>query len=127
MADYAFSSIRPAGFTSPLVGEVGSHCKCDPGEGLSSIDRPEPLTPTLSHKGRGGSPPSLKHRCFISSFALPHLILFRIEPRGHLPVFHQPPWRDREHAAMRITIPVGHSLMGPHHARMHGVDGAVVI
>src|ERR1700676_411077 len=59
------------GATSPLVGEhrpppaavVGkerrsdasamSHRRCDPGEGLRPIDRPEPLTPTLSHKGRG--------------------------------------------------------------------------
>jgi hypothetical protein len=24
--------------------------RCDPGEGLRTIDRPEPLTPTLSHK-----------------------------------------------------------------------------
>src|SRR5665647_1685070 len=57
--------------------------RCDPGEGLRSIDRPEPLTPTLSHievgyirlrqfempisgkpemGGRGGSPPLLRHR-----------------------------------------------------------------
>jgi hypothetical protein len=33
--------------------------RCDPGEGFCSIDRPEPLTPTLSHKGRGGSLPPL--------------------------------------------------------------------
>src|SRR5712664_1733312 len=26
--------------------------RCDPGEGLRSIDRPEPLTPTLSHRSR---------------------------------------------------------------------------
>jgi hypothetical protein len=34
--------------------------RCDPGEGLRSIDRPRPLTPTLSHKGRGGAPPSVQ-------------------------------------------------------------------
>src|ERR1700687_2409021 len=27
--------------------------RCDPGEGLRSIEGPEPLTPTLSHKGEG--------------------------------------------------------------------------
>src|SRR6266850_6046523 len=31
--------------------------RCDPGEGLRSIDRPRPLSPTLSHKGRGSAPP----------------------------------------------------------------------
>jgi hypothetical protein len=34
--------------------------RCDPGEGLRSIDRPRPLTPTLSHKGRGGAPPPVQ-------------------------------------------------------------------
>jgi hypothetical protein len=34
--------------------------RCDPGEGLRTIDRPEPLTPTLSHKGRGGAPPPVQ-------------------------------------------------------------------
>src|SRR5712664_969160 len=56
------SSVPRARFTSPLVGEVGSHRGCDPGEGLRSIDRPCPLTPTLSHKGRGSSPPLSRHR-----------------------------------------------------------------
>src|SRR5450755_3779108 len=50
------------GATSPLVGEVESHRGCDPGEGFRSIDRPEPLTRTLSHKGRGGSPPLCGYR-----------------------------------------------------------------
>jgi hypothetical protein len=36
--------------------------ECDPGEGFRSIDRPEPLTPTLSRKGRGGSPSLARHR-----------------------------------------------------------------
>src|ERR1700732_4777688 len=31
--------------------------RCDPGEGLSSHDGAEPLTPPLSHKGRGSAPP----------------------------------------------------------------------
>jgi hypothetical protein len=31
--------------------------KSAPDEGSLSIDRPEPLTPTLSHKGRGGALP----------------------------------------------------------------------
>ena len=35
--------------------------RCDPGEGLQSIDGPGPLTPTLSHKGRGSPPPLPKH------------------------------------------------------------------
>jgi hypothetical protein len=43
--------------------------RCDLGEGLRSIDRPGPLTPTLSHKGRGGSPPLLKHRVLLWSIA----------------------------------------------------------
>ena len=34
--------------------------RCDPGEGLRTIDRPRPLTPTLSHKGRGGAPPPVQ-------------------------------------------------------------------
>src|SRR5712664_2790121 len=34
--------------------------RCDPGEGLRTIYRREPLTPTLSHKGRGSSPPPLQ-------------------------------------------------------------------
>jgi len=34
--------------------------RCDPGEGLRSIDRPRPLTPTLSHKGRGGARPPVQ-------------------------------------------------------------------
>jgi hypothetical protein len=50
-----------ASFTSPLAGEVGPHRRCDPGEGFCSIDRPEPLTPTLSHKGRGGALPLSQH------------------------------------------------------------------
>src|ERR1700733_10158604 len=33
--------------------------RCDPGEGLRPIDRPEPLTPTLSHKGGGSATPLL--------------------------------------------------------------------
>src|SRR5579864_6281442 len=38
------------------------HQLSDPGEGLRSHDRPQPLTPTLSHKGRGSSPPMPAHR-----------------------------------------------------------------
>src|SRR5258708_7590353 len=53
---------RALGATSPLVGEVGSHRRCDPSEGLRTNDRPEPLIPTLPHKGRGSSPSSLRHR-----------------------------------------------------------------
>jgi hypothetical protein len=48
------------GVTSPLVGEVGSHRRCDPGEGLRPIDRPRPLTPTLSHEGRGSALPPMQ-------------------------------------------------------------------
>jgi hypothetical protein len=48
--------------------------RCDPGEGLRTIDRPKPLTPTLeselrssrSHKGRGSSPAMPEHRRFTS-------------------------------------------------------------
>src|SRR5881398_3394818 len=38
--------------------------RCDPGEGLRSIDRPEPLTPALSHKGRGSAPPLPRYWAF---------------------------------------------------------------
>ena len=37
----------------PLWERSDRIARCDPGEGLRSIDRPEPLTPTLSHKGEG--------------------------------------------------------------------------
>jgi hypothetical protein len=48
--------------------------RCDPGEGLWPIDRPEPLTPTLSHKGRGSSP------------SLPQMIANRMpEPNDEYP------------------------------------------
>src|SRR5471030_2340667 len=81
------NSMRMFSATSPLVGEhrppaaavlrkerrsnasAMSHRRCDPGEGLRSIDRPEPLTPTLSHKGRGSSLPSLRYCAFRSRFA----------------------------------------------------------
>ncbi len=33
--------------------------QCNSGEGFRTIDGPEPLTPTLSHKGRGGALPML--------------------------------------------------------------------
>jgi hypothetical protein len=40
------------------LGLVGSElCIRHWGEGLRSIVRPQPLTPTLSHKGRGSSLP----------------------------------------------------------------------
>src|ERR1700730_10896029 len=48
--------------------------RCDPGEGSRSIDRPEPLTPTLSHKGahKGrGSSPSLLNLLRLTSDAQP--------------------------------------------------------
>jgi hypothetical protein len=58
-----FTGARPnALHLSPPVGEVGSHR--DPGEGLCSIEGPEPLTPALSHKGRGSPPPLRRHRLF---------------------------------------------------------------
>ena len=59
------SNLREARVASrylSLVGEVGSHRRCDPGEGFRSIDGPEPLTPTLSRKGRGGFTVMLKDR-----------------------------------------------------------------
>jgi hypothetical protein len=66
--------LESRGFTGsvpPLPLWERSDCiaRCNPGEGLQSIDRPEPLTPTLqeraslvsAHKGRGGSPSLLRH------------------------------------------------------------------
>src|SRR3984893_16305521 len=58
---------------------------------------------------------------------LPKLIFPPLKPRRHLPVLHQPPRRDREDAAVWVTVPVGHALVGPHHARVHGVDLSVVV
>jgi hypothetical protein len=51
--------------------------RCDPGEGLSSHDGPEPLTPPLSHKGRGSAPPlplqiNLISSCFSCAETQPH-------------------------------------------------------
>src|SRR6266481_10050151 len=53
--------------------------RCDPGEGLRPHDRPEPLTPTLSHKGRG-SPPAAAE-----AFSPPskHLEIFAMLPVRH--------------------------------------------
>src|SRR5258708_33972627 len=66
--------------TSPLVGEVGSHRRCDPGEGFRSHDRPRPLTPTLSQKGRGSAPPlrgpraiSIQMDLYVDDASLAHL------------------------------------------------------
>src|ERR1700721_2938694 len=42
--------------------------RCDPGEGLRSNEGPEPLTPTLSHKGRGGPLPLPRHRATTSTW-----------------------------------------------------------
>src|SRR5258708_10669111 len=51
------SGFRTFGAPLPLWERSDRIDRCDPGEGSRSIDRPEPLTPTLSHKGRGGSLP----------------------------------------------------------------------
>jgi len=37
----------------PLWERSDRVVRCDPGEGLRCIDGPGPLTPTLSHRGRG--------------------------------------------------------------------------
>ena len=47
---------------------------------------------------------------------LSELVFRRIEIRSHLPVFHEPPRRDGEDAAAAVAVPVGHALVGPHHA-----------
>ena len=41
----------------PLWERSDRIVRCDPGEGLRYTDGPAPLTPTLSHKGRGSEPP----------------------------------------------------------------------
>src|SRR6202043_2772549 len=46
----------------PLRERSDRIARCDPGEGLRSIERPEPLTPTLSRKGRGSSLPMPRFR-----------------------------------------------------------------
>jgi hypothetical protein len=63
-----------AGRSSPLPLRERSDriVRCDPGVGLRSTDRPEPLNPTLeselrssrSRKGRGSSPPMPRHAYF---------------------------------------------------------------
>src|SRR5947209_17852472 len=40
----------------PLWERSDRIARCDPGEGLRTIEGPGPLTPTLSHRGRGRSP-----------------------------------------------------------------------
>src|SRR5882757_497476 len=44
----------------PLWERSDRIVRCDPGEGARSIDRPYPLTRTLSHRGRGGAPALLR-------------------------------------------------------------------
>jgi zinc/manganese transport system substrate-binding protein len=61
------------GTTSPLAGEV--ELRSNSGEGLRSHDRPEPLTPTLSHKGRGSPLSLLKDRANTSKLAVRFLWL----------------------------------------------------
>src|SRR5258708_11423142 len=63
VAEAKFSCILFELRTSPLpLWERSDRIvRCDPGEGLRSIDRPEPLTPTLSRKGRGSALPLPKH------------------------------------------------------------------
>src|SRR5712664_2086758 len=41
-----------------------SHRRCDPGEVLRPVDRPRPLSPTLSHKGRGSALPLAQNSRF---------------------------------------------------------------
>src|SRR5258708_27659020 len=80
------------------------------------------VTPPLNHStARGVCQPGR-----ISGCRLPDLVFSRIKRRGHLPVFDQPPWCDREHAAMAVAVPVGHALVAPDHAGVQGVDLAVI-
>jgi zinc/manganese transport system substrate-binding protein len=94
------------GATSPLVGEVGLHRRCNPGEGSCSIDRPEPLTPTLSHKGRGSSPPLLRRRASTpidpTQVLLRLLLYILMFVGGVLPV----------HARERLNIVASFSILG---------------
>src|SRR6202051_3525519 len=79
------SILRRAHFTSPLVGEVGSHRRCDPGEGLRSIDGPEPLTPTSRASfARLGLPQGGGERTSVAVAVQPNLISLyrpRFKPR----------------------------------------------
>src|ERR1700675_3902306 len=75
----------------------------------------------------GGEAKSLPYPYRAEIAVLPKLIFPPLKPRRHLPVLHQPPRRDREDAAVWVTVPVGHALVGPHHARVHGVDLSVVV
>src|ERR1700709_2542410 len=72
-----FMHDTPLASPLPLWERSDRIARCDPGEGFLSIDRPEPLTPTLSHKGRGGSPSSLKQRS-------KHLEILSLLPVRHL-------------------------------------------
>jgi zinc/manganese transport system substrate-binding protein len=62
----------------PLWERSDRIARCDPGGGLRTIDRSEPLTPTLqeraslvsAHKGRGNSPPLLLRRAIRSAWLI---------------------------------------------------------
>jgi zinc/manganese transport system substrate-binding protein len=67
----------------PLLLWERSDCiaRCNPGEGFCSIDRPEPLTPTLSNKGRGGAPSPLRHFWLIGLLLLTSILPARAQDR----------------------------------------------
>src|SRR5450631_2125917 len=65
-----FYSLTPCGVLAsplPLWERSDRIDRCDPGEGLRPIDRPLPLTPTLSHKGRGSALPLPRYRAKAST------------------------------------------------------------
>jgi zinc/manganese transport system substrate-binding protein len=80
--------------------------ECDPGEGYRSIDGPVPLTPTLSHKGRGSSPPLLRRRASTpidpTQVLLRLLLYILMFVGGVLPV----------HAQERLNVVASFSILG---------------
>src|ERR1700694_2990344 len=57
------SRTRECALPLPLWERSDRIDRCDPGEGFRSVEGPEPLTPTLSHRGRGSSLPLPRQQC----------------------------------------------------------------
>jgi hypothetical protein len=81
---------------------------------LRTIDRPEPLTPTLSHKGRGSSPPLLREERFIRKFERRKLLSDAVPMLAASLLRHPPPPTSRASFAR----------LGPHHSLRSREEGA---
>src|SRR5450631_1753862 len=66
--------------------------RCDPGEGLRPIDRPYPLTPTLSRKGGESALPPSRYRAKASTQTDQMLVPDSIFKRARKPMAVIPGW-----------------------------------